>query len=88
MAEYAYNFIFDDNTISNPDGTIILIDDTNPVIDGYSGRSVLTGDSFFYEEMNRVLNNLHTIRRAHPSIGTLVSFVTDTAGVKFQVTLV
>ena len=88
MTEYAYDFIFNDTEISNPDGSIITIDDSNPVIQAYSGRSAITGDAFFYEEMNRVLGNLHTIRRAHPSIGTLVSFVVDSAGVSFKVTLV
>lgn len=87
MTTYVYDFVFTDADIANGN-TIITIDESNPVIQAYSGRSVLTGDSAFYAELNRVLGNLHLIRYAQPNIGTLISYVTDTAGATFKVTLV
>ena len=87
MTTYVYDFVFPDADIANG-STIITIDESNPVIQAYSGRSVLTGDTAFYAELNRVLGNLHLIRYSQPYIGTLVSYVTDTAGATFKVTLV
>ena len=87
MTEYAYDFAFNYSDITNDQG-IITIDDTNSVIQSYSGKSAISGDVAFYQELNRVLANLHTIRRVHSNIGTLVSFVVDSAGVSFKVTLV
>ena len=47
----------------------------------------LAGDEAFYDEMNRVLGNLKLIRKAHPSCGTLVSYVTNADGDRFKITL-
>ena len=87
MTTYVYDFVFTDADIANGN-KIITIDENNPVIQGYSGFPELTGDTAFYAELNRVLGNLHLIRYSQPHIGTLVSYVTDTAGATFKLTLV
>ena len=87
MTEHAYEYIFNFTDITNEAG-MIPIDENNSVIQSYSGRAAISGDILFYQEMNRVLGNLYVIRRSHANIGTLVSFVTDSAGVSFKVSLV
>ena len=87
MSEYAYDFVFNSSEVINSEG-IIIIDESNPVVQSYSGRSAITEPDAFYAEMSRVLGNLNLVRKAHMNIGRLVSFVVDSAGVKFQVTLV
>jgi hypothetical protein len=87
MSEYAYDFVFNYVDITN-DGNMITIDETNPVVQSYAGLSTITGPVEFYTEMNRVLGNLHIIRKVHQNIGKLVSFVVDGAGLKFQVSIV
>lgn len=83
MAEqtHVYEFVFNDQDIAVP------IDESNAVIQGYSNYSVLNGDAAFYAELNKVLSNLHLIRRAHPQIGILVSFVADSNGNSYKVSL-
>jgi len=88
MSEYAYDFVFNYVDVTNSENVLTVVDDSNPVVQAYSGRSAITGDSEFYAEMNRVLGNLHIIRKVHQNIGKLVSFVVDSAGVKFQITLI
>ena len=96
MSTYLYDFVFKFSDLDNGDGTLISVIETNPIITNYfsslteeqSSRSVIVGDTAFYNEMNRVLANLHLIRKSHPAIGRLVSFVNDANGNSFQVTLV
>ena len=87
MSEYAYDFVFNCVDITN-DGSIVTIDESNPVVQSYTELSTISGPVEFYAEMNRVLGNLHIIRKMHPNIGKLVSFVVDGAGLKFQVSTV
>ena len=87
MSEYAYEFVFNFVDITN-DGSMVTIDESNPVVQSYSELSTISGPVEFYTEMNRVLGNLHIIRKMHPNIGKLVSFVVDGAGLKFQVSIV
>ena len=82
---YKFAFKFEDIYDGND---LITVDETNPVIQGYSGRSALIGDAAFYVELNRVLGNLRTIRAAHPNIKVLISYVFDANGNSFEVTLV
>ena len=97
MSTYLYDFVFKFSDLDNGDGTLASVTETNPVVTNYtssllpeeqSRQYAILGDEAFYIEMNRVLANLHLIRRAHPVIGKLVSFVNDSNGNSFQVTLV
>jgi hypothetical protein len=97
MSTYIYDFVFKASDLENGEGVLVPVDETNSVITNYtssllaedqSRQYAILGDAAFYIEMNRVLANLHLIRRAHPVIGKLVSFVNDSNGNSFQVTLV
>ena len=97
MSTYLYDFVFKFSDLDNGDGTLASVNETNPVVVNYTSsllaeeqarQYAIVGDEAFYIEMNRVLANLHLIRRAHPVIGKLVSFVNDSNGNSFQVTLV
>ena len=87
MSEYVYEFVFNVSDLTNGDG-ITQVTESNSVIQSYSEHSALSGDATFYAELNRVLGNLHLIRKAHPNMGTLVSFVVDSTGNSFKVSLV
>jgi hypothetical protein len=55
--------------------------------EAYGMSSRMVGDEAFYEEVNRVLGNLKTIRRIHPNSGILVSFVKNAQDESFKITL-
>ena len=78
---HVYDFVFNLEDISNP------IDQSNPIIQGYSEHLSISEDTAFYAELNRVLGNLATIRRAHIQIGVLVSFVVDSNKNSYKVTV-
>ena len=97
MSTYIYDFVFKASDLENGEGVLVPVDETNSIITNYtssllaedqSRQYAIVGDAAFYVEMNRVLGNLHLIRRAHPEIGKLVSFVNDSNGNSFQITLV
>lgn len=79
---HVYEFVFNNEDIVNP------IDQSNPIIQGYSEHLSINEDVAFYAELNRVLGNLSLIRRAHLQIGVLVSFVVDSKGNSYKVRLV
>lgn len=86
-SEYIYEFVFNDADISNDD-TITPITESNSVIEGYSGHASISGDTAFYVELNRVLSNLHSIRRVQKGISKLASYVVDSNGNTFKVLLI
>ena len=86
MSESLYTFAF--NVADIHDGTsLIPVDGSNKVFQEYSGRAIVIGDEAFHAELNRVLGNLYLIRASQPGMGTLISFVVDSSGNSFKVTL-
>lgn len=52
-----------------------------------SGKTFIAGDAAFFDQVNKVLGDLKLIRQSQPSIGTLVSFATNSAGETFKIVL-